>query len=184
MRILVVTLLYPLPGNASRGVFVDDRVKLLRKLVHDVRVVNPLPRMLRMNELRRSTLQGVARAPKISTDGVEEILHPKFTQLPDNLLIKLTKVSIRSKARKIEKWLGEWRPEVISCHTLWPVAELADELAKRWKVPWVATVHGFDFDIGLKTEISKSVIDLANSANKLVATSERLVEVAKKQWMQ
>ena len=178
MKILVVTLLYPLPENPARGVFVDDRVKLLRKLGHDVRVVNPLPRMLRINELRRSTLQGVAKAPRISEYEDHEIYHPRFTQLPENIFLKLTKMSVRNKVRKVEKWLGDWRPDVISCHTLWPIAEIAEKLANRWDIPWYATVHGFDFDIGLHTEISKSVINMAKRANKLVASSQRLADIA------
>ena len=179
MRILVVTLLYPIPDNPVRGVFVEDRVKLLRKLGHDVRVINPLPRMLRMNELRRSTLRGVAKTPKVSTDGEHNIFHPRYIQIPNNNLLKCTIFSVRRLARKVEKWLGDWRPEAISCHTLWPVAELAETLSNRWNIPWIATVHGFDFDVGLKTEIEKHIRRLAGSATRLVTVSSRLADIAK-----
>ena len=41
MRILVVSTLYPLPGNVARGTFVSDQVQLLRKMGHEVKVINP-----------------------------------------------------------------------------------------------------------------------------------------------
>ena len=64
MRILVVSLLYPLPGNMARGTFVADHAQALLGDGHEVRVVNPLPRMMRYQEARRSTLTGAARAPR------------------------------------------------------------------------------------------------------------------------
>ena len=64
MKILLVTLLHPLPTNAARGTFVADHAQLLRDMGHDVRIVNPLPRLLKYMEQSRSTLTGVAKAPK------------------------------------------------------------------------------------------------------------------------
>ena len=179
MRILVLTLLYPLPDNPGRGIFIADRVALLRKLGHEVRVVNPLPRMLRINEARRSTLRGVSRCPKYTPDEDEGVVcHPKYTQLPDHNVLWWTISSLRGLARKVEKWLGDWRPEVISCHTIWPVAELADTLARRWNVAWSATVHGWDFDIGLASVAGKHIRRLAGSATRLVAVTPRLAKLA------
>ncbi len=63
MRILVVSLLYPLPGNVARGTFVADHVQALLSDVHEVRVVNPLPRMMHYQAARPSTLTGAARTP-------------------------------------------------------------------------------------------------------------------------
>jgi glycosyltransferase involved in cell wall biosynthesis len=179
MRILVVSLLYPIPENLSRGIFIADRVSLLRKMGHEVRVVNPLPRMLRINEARRSTLKGVASCPKYTPDENEgAVFHPKFTQLPDQNMLRWTISSLRGLAKKVEKWLGDWRPEIISCHTIWPVAELADVLAKRWNVAWSATVHGWDFDIGLASPAGKHICRLAGSATRLVAVTPRLAKLA------
>ena len=64
MRILLVSRLFPIPHNVARGTFVSDHAELLASLGHEVKIVNVLPRMLRMNEARRSTMEGVAKAPK------------------------------------------------------------------------------------------------------------------------
>ena len=61
VRILVVSLLFPLPTNVARGTFVSDNVKLLESMGHEIKVVNPLPRMLKYQESSRSTLTGVSR---------------------------------------------------------------------------------------------------------------------------
>ena len=47
MRILIASTLYPIPTNVARGTFVADHVDALKKSGHEVRVLNPLPRMLR-----------------------------------------------------------------------------------------------------------------------------------------
>ena len=179
MKILLITSLYPIPDNPARGIFIADRVDLLRKMGHEVRVLNPLPRMLRMHELRRSTLSGVARAPKYTTEDEGHIYHPKYSKFPDNNLMWWTRRSILRLLGKVERWLEQWRPEVISCHTIWPVGELASRLANRWDCPWIATVHGWDFDVGLNGRCKSHISELASDANRLIAVSERLVEVAK-----
>ena len=43
--------LRPVPLNPTRGVFVEDHVKLLEKMGHDVKVVNLLPRMPKYAEV-------------------------------------------------------------------------------------------------------------------------------------
>ena len=85
MRVLVTSLLFPLPTNVARGTFVSDHVELLKNNGHEVRVVNPLPRMFQYQEFSRSTHTGVARAPKNFKHGE----------------IKLTRISIYIRAKTL-----------------------------------------------------------------------------------
>ena len=179
MRVLVTSLLFPLPTNVARGTFVSDHVELLKKNGHDVRVVNPLPRMFQYQEFSRSTHTGVSKAPRNFKHGEVKVFSPRFWGLPGHPLPFLTATSVKRSFRKIERWLDEWRPDVIICHTLWPVAELANHLSNKWKVPWVAVVHGHDFDIGIKDKnISKSIKKLAKLPDHLVTVSQRLDEIS------
>ena len=85
MKILIVTRLFPLPDNRARGTFVSDHVELLTKLGHEVKVLNTLPRMLKMQEARRSTMEGVAKAPKSFNHGNFEVTvkrHWEFLNSP------------------------------------------------------------------------------------------------------
>ncbi len=179
MRILLVSLLYPLPTNAARGTFVADHALALKAQGHDVRIVNTLPRMMKYQEARRSTLTGAAKAPKTFEHGGIAVFAPRFTTLPDHPFPGLTKWSVKRTARSVETWLGEWRPEAIVCHTLWPAAVLANHLSKRWTVPWIGVVHGWDIDVGLDhASVGTSVAALLNDADHLVAVSKRLLQRA------
>jgi len=156
-----------LPENPARGAFVADHVSLLRDLGHDVEVVNVLPKMFRFHEARRSTMFGVAKAPKeftLNNQSIRVLKHWEFPEWPS-----FTTRSVKRLAKKFDK------PDVIISHTLWPVGELADLLSKKFNVPWVGIVHGHDFDVTLESKLfNKRVESLAKSATKLVVVSDRL----------
>ena len=179
IKVLVVSLLYPLPLNPARGVFVHDHVRLLQEAGHEVKVVNPLPRMPAYAEARRSTLYGVARAPKRWTHDGVEVHCPKFFALPEHPYPSLTTFSLRRRVKRLEAALEGWRPDAIVCHTLWPVAALAQRLAQRWSVPWVGVVHGHDFDVGLDSPLRDRIARLACESDALVTVTPRLADMAK-----
>ena len=83
MKILLVTRLFPLPENVARGTFVSDHAELLSSLGHEVRVLNVLPRMLRINEARRSTMEGVAKAPNSFEHGELNVVVQRHFEFPD-----------------------------------------------------------------------------------------------------
>ena len=135
--------------------------------------------MFQYQEFSRSTHTGVSKAPKTFKHGEIKVFSPRFWGLPGHPLPILTASSVKRSSGKIEKWLEDWRPDVIICHTLWPVAELANKLSKKWKVPWIAVVHGHDFDVGISDKnISKSIKKLAQLPDHLVTVSERLDKIS------
>ena len=165
MKILLVTRLFPLPENVTRGTFVSDHAELLSSLGHEVRILNVLPRMLRINEARRSTMEGVAKAPKKFSHGGFEVDVKRHWELPD--LPSITAFS----ASRIK---SNWKPDVVICHTLWPAAFAAKSIANRHSVPWIAVVHGHDFDVALKDHRAKRIEKIARSADRLVVVSNSL----------
>ena len=165
MKILLVTRLFPLPDNVARGTFVSDHAELLSALGHEVKILNVLPRMLRMNEARRSTMEGVAKAPKSYTHGEFEVTVKRHLEIPDFPLITAFSAS-RAKST--------WKPDLVICHTLWPAANAAKKIAKSHSVPWIAIVHGHDFDVALNDHRASRVEALARSADKLVVVSDSL----------
>ena len=165
MRILLVTRLFPLPDNVARGTFVCDHAELLQSLGHEVKILNVLPRMLRMNEARRSTMEGVAKAPKSYIHGDFEVSVKRHWQFPD-----FPAITAFSAARISDNW----KPDLVVCHTLWPAGYAAKAIAKKNSIPWIAVVHGHDFDVGLKDHRAKKIESLARSANRLVVVSNSL----------
>ena len=146
---------------------------------HEVRTVNPLPRMPRFAEARRSTMHGVSNAPKRWKHHGVEVQCPRFFALPDHPYPSVTAWSIKRKASGVESALGSWRPDVIVCHTLWPVGLLAQTLAQRWSIPWIGVIHGHDFDVGLSTHLHKQIARLAAACNTLVCVTPRLANLAR-----
>lgn len=182
MRILVVSLMYPLPTNVARGTFVSDNVELLRLQGNEVKVVNPLPRMLKYQESRRSTLTGVAKAPIKFNHGDVEVFTPRFWGLPGHPYPSITIGSMKRMTKRVSNWLSDWQPQIIICHTIWPVAELANRLAKQMGIPWIAVVHGHDFDVGLQdSNIGSHISRLAKQAEQVVTVSNRLAEIANRE---
>ena len=165
MKILLVTRLFPIPENVARGTFVSDHAELLKSLGHEVRVLNVLPRMLRMNEARRSTMEGVARAPKSFNHGEFEVTVKRHWEFPD-----FPSVTAFSASGISEKW----KPDLVVCHTLWPAGYAAKSIAKKHSVPWIAVVHGHDFDVALNDHRGKRIESLAKSADRLVVVSNSL----------
>ena len=165
MKILLVTRLFPLPENVARGTFVSDHAELLSSLGHEVRVLNVLPRMLRINEARRSTMEGVAKAPNTFEHGELNVVVQRHFEFPDFPSITAFSAS-RSKTK--------WTPDLVICHTLWPAAYAAKSVAKKHSVPWIAVVHGHDFDVALKDHRGRRVEALARSADHLVVVSNSL----------
>lgn len=165
MKILLVTRLFPIPDNVARGTFVSDHAELLASLGHEVQILNVLPRMLRMNEARRSTMEGVSKAPKSFKHGDFQVDVKRHWEFPE-----MTSITAFSASRI----KSNWKPDVVICHTLWPAAFAAKSIAKRYEVPWVAIVHGHDFDVALQDHRSKRIESLALSADKLVVVSNSL----------
>ena len=175
MKILIITLLYPLEKNPGRGLFVAQHIHDLEEAGHEVRIVNPLPRMIRYAETRRSTLTGVARTKRKYSTLQHMILAPKYTDFPEHPYPRWTMRSIGAKAKWVEKNLGTWRPDVIICHTIFPVGKLADTLSKRWSVPWVGVVHGHDIDVGLShASTGPHIRNLCGASQGIISVSPGL----------
>jgi glycosyltransferase involved in cell wall biosynthesis len=179
MRILLLSGMHPLPTNVARGTFVADHVRLLRDLGHDVRVVNPLPRMLRYHETRRSTLTGVAKAPqRFDFDG-SDVLSPRYVGRSSHASAWISASSVTRRLGQVRGWLGEWRPEAVVVHGLWPVALLARRLATDYGVRCLGVVHGWDLDVGVDhPQVGPRLRRFLPSLDHLVVVGEHMVDRA------
>ena len=146
LRILIVTSLHPLPGAPNRGLFVSDQAALLREAGHDVRVVAPRAWMPALWERRDPNFEGVRSAPEsFDYEGVP-CLAPFYYRLPAQAIPTLPLHTLRRLRQRVCQWLGDWQPDVVHSHTIFPVAALATAVARHCGAGLVGTVHGWDFD--------------------------------------
>ena len=175
MRILVVSTLYPLPENVARGTFVADHVQILESLGNEVKIINPLPRMSSYLEGAKPTLKGVSKAPKEFEFGGNYVYSPKYWALSGGSMAWITKYSISRKVSSVVKWLGDFRPEIVISHTLWPSGIIAHKLASKYGVPCLGVVHGWDVDVGLiSEELGKTIKRMIESFDCIVSASTPL----------
>ncbi len=172
MRILVVSTLYPLPHNVARGTFVADHVQILKSLGHDVKIINPLPRMTGYLESAKPTLKGVSKAPREFEFGGDSVYSPKFFTMSGGTMAWVTKYSISRKVSSVVKWLGDFKPDIVMSHTLWPSGLIAQKLASKYSVPCLGIVHGWDVDVGLVGE------ELGKTIKRMVETFDCIVSVS------
>ena len=119
---------------------------------------------------RRSTMEGVAKAPKSFNHGDFEVTVKRHWEFPNSPMTAFS-------ARRINL---NWQPDVVMS-TLWPCGYTAQKIAKKYSVPWIAIVHGYDFDVALNTEKKNRI--LAKSANKLVVVSNTLSRFPHRQYL-
>ena len=171
-------MLYPVPHNRTRGVFVEDHVHLLRNLDHDVKVVNPLPRMPRYAEARRSTMMGWPKHPNAGFTTTSKPCVRGFLRCP----------TIRTRASPWPAFAGErvgWRSNSVTGAPTsssatpsgpWPI------LQTNWPADGAyrgLVVHGHDFDVGLDLKgVGEKVRSMAAACNALVCATDRLGDIA------
>ncbi len=173
-RVLIVTSLHPLPGAPWRGLFVADQVALAREAGHDVRVVVPRAWMPAVWERRDPNFHGVRDSPKTFTYQGVDCLSPFYYRLPSNLLPTLPLRTVARLRQRVLDWLGDWTPEVVHSHTLFPVAALARSLARATDAALVGTVHGWDFDGALPgRRTGRHVAALVRDLGALLVPNDR-----------
>ena len=172
-NILVVSSLFPLPTSPHRGQFVSDQVRLLIKNGHDIRIVAPIPWLPKWAEKNRKNFKGVSKAPSyFDFEGIP-VYSPRFLALPKQPIPSLSVATLNFSKNRVLKFLDDWIPDIVHIHTLFPICKLGLKLSQHYKIPLVATVHGWDFDFALnKKRLAKHQKRHALNLNKLITINE------------
>lgn len=135
MRIDVVTSLFPGPPRPREGIFAERRWQGMALRGHQVRVIQPLPRV---PPWIRSGPRSEWRAyPREEQRNGLQVLRPRYLHLPTRAL--------GNAARFARAALGELdRPDVVFADYAWPAAALTPILKSR-AIPSV--IHGRGSDV-------------------------------------
>lgn len=193
MKILYVTSLFPNTLNPHKGIFNLSRVKALRKLGHEIKVISPIgltpPNRylfpcVRFNSIR-DYCGPLKRIPFFEVLEQFEIFHPKWYWLPRkwfwkyevNLLHLFT-------GRKIRKILDDFEPDVIIGAWIHPFGTIAKYIKKRFNIPFFAIAEGSDLLVYPKMfKGINSIIDIINNnIEKVIFVSQNMREKVVKKY--
>jgi len=139
VRALYICWSYPSQSCPAVGSFFRNQVEGLRDAGVDVTVTIPIPYVPQMlsgfGTLRRFTDPPAAYRWK----GISVLL-PRYIRMPHSLPLNLVPTSMSSA---ISLAVRE-KPDIVHGHFAYPYGAVATQLARRWKVPAVVTVHGND----------------------------------------
>ena len=158
-KVLIISNVFPLENNKSRGCYILSQAKLLKSNGFDVRIINPLPLIpklyTRFNQ-RFIGINGIKR--KRIVEGIK-IFHPKYYRFPSDLFAKINLKARNSILTKANEWLKNWIPDIIHLHGIHPLLNTSIKISKKYQSKLFITVHGWDFDIGIKNKYIKNVIE-------------------------
>src|SRR5579863_4733783 len=143
MRALWLTLDYPHPAAPIGGIFHQTQAEALTRLGIGVQVVAPVPYVPPLFEKLSPKWHLYKRTPRAYEINGVQVFRPTYPQLPRADTWGLPH---RMIARAVER-LNLPRPDLIHAHFAYPSGLVADTLARRWRVPWLLTLHGSDANI-------------------------------------
>ena len=188
MKILVITNLFPYPGNETRGNFITNRLKALKKFNVDFNVFGTISQDSVFAKVFRK-ITGSARQEKYGDyyeiDGIrynylsfDRRLYDIFSEyfLKKDYTLEYAK----ELANKKYKSFVQEKYDLIHAHGMFnpPAGLVAKLLSQKLNIPYVVTCHGSD--INLLMENSKELYtDVLGNADKVIFVSNALLNNAK-----
>jgi teichuronic acid biosynthesis glycosyltransferase TuaC len=173
LNVLVVSRLYPRPGDPVLGVFVEEEARALSRRCR-IRVVSPCPWFPPWKAFKR--WYPYSQLPfRESRRGIH-VLRPRMFLLPRNLLFPLWGHSLYLSLRRCMHEIQRDFPfDLIHAHTVYPDGLAAAMLGRARQRPTVITVHGGDVNVHLRQPLVKRLGRRAlSNADRVIAVSSGL----------
>ena len=176
MNVLCVTNFYPIPATPARGVFVRRRVRALVRQGVSVTVVHPLPSVLPGARHLVGRAAHFAGLPGHYDDDGVEVYQPRYFTWPGHLVAGVPDLFQYGPVTR----LGLARPDLIHAHFAAPGGLLGRRLARRWGVPFVLSLHGYDTNFWPNHNAfnRRRFRSVCRDADRLLAVSGDLAEKA------
>jgi len=182
MKILVLSHMYPYPGNEMSGRFVHEQNRALKDRGCEVTVVSPKPWVPGAFKRFSKGPNKYDRLPKANIlDGIP-VYYPRKPTLPIKYFFstagKAMLYSIKGQIKKLHK---EKSFEVIHAHVVYPDGYAAAYLAKELGIPLVTTIHGQDFQqtIYESSTLKQKVLFTLEKSTRIIAVSKKLEKIGK-----
>jgi len=172
VKVLSFSYCFPNAGKPTWGVFVQQRLAALAKLV-DLQVVSPQPEFPILTRLR-----GGSRKPD---DGQWEglVVHrPRWFYLPG----VLKSLDARFYARGIRRWVADfcrqWGPDLLDAHFVWPDGVGVSLLARELRLPYAITLRGRLYQAMGNRRMLRQCVVAMHRAAAIISVSGHLAQTA------
>lgn len=165
-KVLVISHLYPYPGNTLNGIFVKSQTEELARNELEVLVISP--KVLFKENFTKSESQ-----KKI------QVLYPKYLSLGKyfGIFTDITcYLSINRSLKKIN-----YKPDIILAHTALPDGGAARILSKKFNIPYFLYIHGADVQrkIHFNRFFKSKITNILNEATKVFTNSSKTFNILK-----
>ena len=163
MRILTVTSEFPRGDDPDRGHLIHDRLRALRHLGAEVRVISPV------------TGPGTRSVPRQGEFDGFAVRHPRYYSIPVVGTRLLAFTYARGLRPVLDDEVTRFRPDVIDVHGLYPDGVATLSAAGHLEVPVSVTAHGRDVKVLARLPAVRKQISAAlPKAAAVIATSQDL----------
>ncbi len=172
-KILIYSYLYPNKNEPMRGIFVQERVKFLKKN-YEVKVVAPVPYFPKIRFFKRWNVFANIPSKEI-IDGVE-VFHPRFILFPKRIFRKYIGYWMYLLSKKLlDEIYSEWKFDLIHAHFTIYSGQVVNHYCRGKNIPYIVTEH--------YSKIVNDIIEKAiyrNIYQKVFSKAKRLILVSKR----
>ncbi|MBK00004.1 MAG: hypothetical protein CMB48_03370 [Euryarchaeota archaeon] len=179
-KVLIITNVFPLEENKSRGCYILAQAKLLRRANFDVKIINPIPRTPPLYSHFNKKFIGFKKINNFRKVDDFDVFHPKYFRFPGVLFPTFNQNISKKILSKTYKWLDDWIPDIIHLHSIHPLLKVGNAISKKYKSKLFFTIHGWDFDVGINNKKIKEIIaNNSSNVNGVCVVNENYVSIAK-----
>ena len=179
-KVLIITNVFPLEKNQSRGCYILSQAKLLKSLNYDVKIINPIPIIPPFYSFYDRKFVGFRKIKLIRNVDSFDVFHPKYFRFPGSLFPKFNQKNIKILLSKSYKWLENWTPDIIHLHSIHPILKYGDAISKKYNSKLFITIHGWDFDVGIKNKKIKQILkNNSSNVNGICVVNDKHISIAK-----
>lgn len=147
LRVLTLSHMFPTPETRTRGVFIIEQMKALRRLGMEMEAIAPTPWAPSIFKSLPNIRKYMCIPESASVEGIR-VVYPRFLAFPGGRLLFLYGLFCYLTCRNLVKRQVEQRGiDLIHAHTIMPDGFAALLLGKEFNIPVVCTVHGSDISI-------------------------------------
>ena len=191
MKIFIIPSWQPSDRFPTTGIFFYDQARVLAQQKpdwqiaisswgsHDPRLWSTPLRPLDFFLKRLSKLP-ISRKEVLITANLVEFYNPCLTWTRRFLSGNLPKI-VHANEENLLKFIAYYgKPDIIHAQVTFPAGYIAEELSKKFKIPFVITEHMTPFPMqGVKDVLKKRIMPALHAASKVMVVSQHLKEALK-----